>query len=165
MKPEVYSCLKMLEAFQNRMIQIWNTKSFGVAENLRIQYNDIRKLLLKHLDTNQIAFIPTVEGRYLFSDESFMILLNELISAADIAISYLRSLDMDLDKELQSKKEDLAKKEKELGLKETEIESLRKLLKDSLEAIKQYPELQRSRTVEEIKKSHRKIENSSRKIT
>ena len=64
---------------------------------------------------------------------------------------------------LFNKIKSVIKKEKELEIKEKETEFYKNLLKKSIEAIKQYPELQRSRTIEEIKKSHREIEKHSKK--
>ena len=70
---------------------------------------------------------------------------------------------MSLDKELQIKKQELSRKEEELERKQKDIESFERLLKKSYDAFKEYPELLRSKTVEEIKKSHREIEKHSRK--
>jgi len=164
MKSEIYSCLRMLESFNKNTTSIFNTKRVDSARKLRKQYRNIHKILLEHLDENQIKFIPTIESGIIGGSIPHQIgLVQELIVASDIAISYLRSLDMDLDKELKLKKKEITKKEKELELREEEIKYTRELLKKSLEAIKGFPELQRSKIVEEIKKSHREIEKHSKK--
>jgi ribosome recycling factor len=89
--------------------------------------------------------------------------LQELISASDIAISYLRSLEADLDKELREEKKKLRLKEDELARKEKEIESLGKIFKKSIEAVSQLPEVQRSKAVRDMKKAHREIEKYTKK--
>ena len=83
-------------------------------------------------------------------------LIKELTSASNIAISFLKSLDEDLDKALKLKEE-------ELRLKEKEICSLKKIFSESIEAICQLPEVQRSKAVETWKKSHREIEKHTKR--
>jgi len=163
MKQEVYSCLKVFESFNNRIVQICNSGRVDSVRGLRGQYEDIRNILKQHLTIDQMGFIPVVYDRSTYSTQLQIMLIQELITASDITVSYLRSLDMNINKELETQKAEVEKKKNELEIKEKEIESYKKLLKDSLEAIKQYPELQRSRTVEEIKKSHRAIEENTRK--
>ena len=163
MKQEAYSCLKMLESLQIRLITIYKIGGWDSAEDLGMEYGRIINLLENHLNKQQFDFIPIVQKEYLgSSDFTKMKYLRKLITANHITISYLKSLEMDLDKELTLKKEELTKKEKELELREKEVESLNKLLTKSLEAIKQFPELQRSKVVEEIKKSHRQIEEHTK---
>ena len=154
----------MLEALHARAINIHNMGNWGSARGLGHEYMRIYDLLSNYLDEEQIIFLPKV-SRYpdLTGDVRRIRFLQGVITSCNVAISYLNSLDMNLDKELIKKKEELILKEKYLEIKEKEVESYQKLLQKSLEAIKQYPELQRSRTVEETKKSHRQIEENSRK--
>lgn len=152
----------MFESLNSRIVQLHNNQSYVSARALRDQYNHLVGLLSKHLDGNQLEFIPTVSQDFVTSDLAKIRLIQELITTSDMIISFLGSMDMDLNRELYTKKEDLRKKENEINLREKEVESYKNLLKKSLEAIKHYPELQRSRTVEEIKKSHRRIEKNSK---
>jgi len=165
MKNEVYSCLKILEAFHDRVIKTFNLGVMGSYYDLGMEYIRLWSLLKKHLTLDQIQFIPYIETEFLpsYTNEQAEFIL-KLSTACSVAISYLHSLEMDLDKELSIKKEELKLKEKELESREKEIEFMNKLLNKSFDAIKQFPELQISKIVEEIKKSHRQIEEHSRKV-
>ena len=139
-----------------KIINTINIGAWNSARYLENEYIRISDLLKKYLTDEQIQFIPKVHSYpYSLSSSEKTDIILQLKTACGIAISYLHSLEMDLDKDLSIKRE-------ELKLKEKEIESYKKLFKDSLEVVKQYPELQRSRTVEETKKSHRGIEEHSR---
>jgi hypothetical protein len=59
---------------------------------------------------------------------------------------------------LSVKEKELKKKDDELRIKTEEVESLKKILKDSLEAVRQLPEIYRSKGVAALKKNHREIE-------
>ena len=146
----------MLESFNSNIIEVLNTGQVNSALGLAEQYVCVRTLLSKHLTSEQFDFIPSARIGILSSTASQIRLIQELITASSMAVSYLKSLDMNLDKEFELKKEELKRQEQE-------VESLKKLLNKSLEAIKNLPELQRSKIVEEIKKSHRQIEEHSKK--
>src|SRR3989338_2097526 len=104
MKHEVYSCLKMLEAFHDRVIKTHNLRVWGAYEHLGNEYQRIWGLLKKHLTQEQIQFIPEIETQYasIYGDEQREFIL-KLSTACSVAISYLHSLEMDLDKELSIK--------------------------------------------------------------
>ncbi len=162
MKSEIYSCFKMLQAFNKSCIDAFNSGAFESAFGLCGQYNQIIENLKQYLDFNQIKFVPIVhpspsDGMYPGA------LLHKLSSASGLLISYIRSTESNLDKELLQKVMELDKKEKELELKEKEIESLKKLLKKSIEAINELPEVFRSGAIADWKKNHRDIEEYSRK--
>lgn len=155
MKPELYSCLKMLEALNKSCTDTYNSgNTVNSAENLRAQYTDIYEILSKHLTNVQLKAIPFVKFRNFISEDTSKGLLQELISATRISSAYIRSLDQDLNKDLEEKKW-------ELELKEKEVQSLKKALKDAIEAIKKIPELLRSKAAAKatakIKKAHRNI--------
>jgi septal ring factor EnvC (AmiA/AmiB activator) len=157
MKPELYSCLKMLEALNKSCTDTYNSgNTVNSAENLRAQYTDIYEILSKHLTNVQLKAIPFVKFRNFISEDTSQGLLQELISATRISSAYIRSLDQDLNKDLEEKKQ-------ELELKEKEVESLKSALKDGIEAIKKIPEILRSEVVAKIKKAHRNIEHHKRK--
>jgi hypothetical protein len=155
MKPEIYSCLKMLESFRQDCRSIYNTRTYQSAISLLIQYQHIRDILSKNLSEEQIDFVPYIGDRHILADYQEAGLIQELISASGIAISYLRSLEGSLDNELREK-------QAELELKEKELESTKKILKDSIDAIKELPEVMRSGAVAEWKKKHREIEKYSK---
>ncbi|MFH1473733.1 MAG: hypothetical protein ABIE55_02465 [Candidatus Aenigmatarchaeota archaeon] len=159
LKPELYSCLKMLETLEDRCVKIYNSKNwdYRIASALIGRYLSIRSILLNHLKEEQGRFIPNVKSEIVtFGEEEAASLIQEILTASALASSYLRSLGGSLEKELEDKK-------KELGLKEKEMNSLKKILKDSLEAVGELPEVQRSKAVADWKKSHRDIEKNSRK--
>jgi len=163
MKHEVYSCLKMIESLYNRTINAYNIRGWGASNDLRDEFIRIRKLLMKYLSEEQFHFIPDVDHHYMTYESGMKQLILEVSTACDVTLSYLQSLEMDLNKELMNEKDKLRQREKELESREKEIEFMQKLLKKSLDAIKQFPELQRSKIVEDIKKSHRQIEEHTRK--
>ena len=158
MKPELYSCLKMLESFRDDVISTFDVKGpFPAAYDMSTHYSRMRRLLKKYLNPEQMKFVPFVTTLFKPADyNSRAAKLQELISASGIVISYLRSLDGSLDKEMEGKI-------KELELREKEIESKEKLVDKTVKNVKQLLELSRSRAVEETKKSHRGIEKHSRK--
>ena len=78
-------------------------------------------------------------------------------------LAYLRSLDMDLSKELIKEKKDIGRIKEELEFKTKEVESLKKIYEELVNIKQGLPELIRSRVTEEIKKSHRGIENNTNK--
>lgn len=163
MKHEVYSCLKMFESLHKRAINSYNIAAWSSASDLGEEYRRIWKLLEKYLSIEQLEFVKQVERDHIHYDHEKQEYIRKIITACSITLSYLQSLEMDLDKELIIKKDELKLKEKELESREKEIEYMQKLLNKSLEAIKQFPELQRSKIVEDIKKSHRQIEEHTKK--
>lgn len=155
MKPEVYSCLKMLEALNEDLRRIYG-KNFVNVRGFEKQYNLILQQLTLNLTEQQMRYIPYInEPSWSTLDERRSVFMQELITASGIAIAYLRSLESDLDKELKEKEAELKRKEKE-------AEEMAKFNNKMLEAIKNIPEFARSKIVEETKKSHRNIEQNSR---
>ena len=157
MKHEIYSCLKMLESLQQRINYTCKIGEWGAALALTNEYTRIWELLEKYLTNEQLQFIPKrINWNISFSSDRIkracILNLNPLCATA---IAYLRSLEMDFDKESRQKELDLESREKEIAFKE-------RLLNKSLDAIKAFPEWQRSKIVEETKKSHREIEKHSR---
>jgi septal ring factor EnvC (AmiA/AmiB activator) len=146
----------MLETFHEQLVIAYRNNE-QIAEKMLVQYEKIYEILKNHLDEKQMAFIPTVEPQYTQNIFAEKRLLMELISATSIAISYLRSLDSNVDKELQEK-------QKELEFQKKQNETMQKFLKDSIEAIKEIPEVLRSEAVEKWKKSHREIEKSTKNV-
>src|SRR5438445_1713683 len=114
-------------------------KETPIAEwGLLTQYNMIKGRLADCLEKEQLRCIPDVEmGSYRDT-------LLELSSASGIAIAFLRSLDSSPEKELEAREQELARGQKE-------VESMKKLLKESLEAVKEIPEVLRSKAVAEWK--------------
>lgn len=168
MKNELYSCLKMLESLYNRTINAHNIGRWEVAIYLNGEYIRIRNLLKKHLDEEKFDFVPSIEKASFSNyyrpydlEKAQKACVLSVAIACDIAISFLKSLEMSLDKELARQKTEFKLKEKELEFKENEVKHMGKLLSKSLEAIKEFPELQRSKIMEEIKKSHREIEKNT----
>lgn len=184
-KPEAYSCLKMLESLAQNCIAIHNAGKYESAQALYTQYASICSRLKENLSSEQFKFIPLV-GYHPPSERSFSssgfpyqeIRINytekedieykanfilSLASASDLAVSYLKSLEGDIDNDLQSKEHELKKKEKDLELREKEVESMKKYLKKMLAAADEFPEVQRSGAVAAWKKNHREIEENSKK--
>lgn len=154
MKQEVYSCLKMLEAFNKESTEIYNLENYESASTLDTQYYHIVNILEKHLTKDHMQFIPRTYGNSVSYDASKSLIL-ELISASAMAISFLRSLEGDLEKELRAKKEELKFKEKQLSLTQ-------KTFDKALNVIAQIPELKRSEAVNEMKRLHREIEKNTK---
>ncbi|MCW8965621.1 MAG: hypothetical protein OQK82_02895 [Candidatus Pacearchaeota archaeon] len=171
MKNEIYSCLKMLQALYNRTTNAHNIGRWEAAKYLNGEYIRIRNLLKKYLPIEQFEFIPSMQeadfskygGFYLENAQKGCI--SSVATACDVAISFLRSLEMSLDRELIKQKAEFNLKEKELELKEKEVEHMNNLLSKSLKAIEKFPELQRSKVMEDIKKSHREIEKNTNPYT
>jgi hypothetical protein len=148
-KPEIYSCLKMLESFKRSCVEIHNANIHGAASGLWKQYHLIEQRLSEHLTKEQMKFVPSVSPGSDFAHVA------ELSSAAGITISFLKSLEGSLAKELEAK-------ERELTRKEEELDRLRKILTKAVEAVSQVPEARRSGWVAEMKKAHREIEEHSK---
>ena len=166
MKPEIYSCMRMLDDFKIRLTNLYNIGSWGAIIPLQKQYKKICEILKENLTKDKYTMIHEVDisdfrNIYGSIDKVKKQDMEELLVSVSLTSTYLHSLEMSLDKELIKKKIEISKKEKELEIQQKEIESYKKLLKDSFDAIKQFPELQRSKTMEEIKKSHRGIENNT----
>jgi len=166
----------MLESLAETSLAAYKSERFDSAKNLAGQYNAIYDLLKEYLTSEQFKFVPRVSyyppsksnsSDYTESEEnnynaSFII---TLISATFLAVSYLESLEGDLDIELKAKEEELKIKEKDLELREKETDSLKKLFTKAIEAVSQLPEVQRSKAVADWKKNHREIDENSRKKT
>lgn len=167
MKPEIYSCLKMLETFSAKATNIHNVGGGDTSRYLYNEYNRIRSLLKKHLNKDQYDFIPELEDKDFRGYNSYDVAklkrswIMEIITACDVAKSFLKSLEMSLDKELIKQKAEMKLKQKELELKEKEIEHMQSLLSKSLKAIEKLPEVQRSKAVSDMKEYHRKIEQNT----
>lgn len=170
MENNIYSCLKILESLYNRTVNAYNIESWDVAQDLGEEYIRIYNLLEKHLSPEQIEFIPSLDGKTFYEhnyssktdfNNAKKAYLTQIATLCDIGVSFLKSLEMNLDKEFAKQKSEVKLKEKELELKEKEIEHMKKLLSKSIEAIKEFPELQRSKIVGEIKEAHRKIEKNT----
>ena len=166
MKPEIYSCMRMLDDFKIRLTNLYNIGSWGAIVPLQKQYKQICEILKENLSEEQYKMIHEVrisDFRNVYGNIEAIKKqdMEELLVSISLTSTYLHSLEMSIDKELIKKKIEVSKKEKELEIQQKEIESYKKLLKDSFEAIKQFPELQRSKMMEEIKKSHREIENNT----
>jgi hypothetical protein len=148
----------MLESLVDDIDESYKMEEFLTHFDYGNNYLRIMKNLKSHLTKEQLEFIPDIHVRYqsskVYQSNSLLVTRN----ACKMVISYLLSLDMDLNKELEQKKKDLEYREKEIAYKE-------KLLKESLDAINRFPELQRSKIVEETKKSHREIEKNSKDKT
>lgn len=162
----------MLEALYAKVLNTVNINGFAAAYNLGKEYLRIRGLLEKHLTEGQFDFIPIINeadfsGYYqnMEKEKAQRGYLISLATVCDISISFLKSLEMNLDKELAKQKIELKLKKEELEQKERENNHMQKLLSKSLEAIKEFPEYQRSKFVEGIKKSHREIEKNTNKET
>lgn len=170
MKKEVYSCLKTLEALNVGVKNMWVNDLLESATTLQKQYADICKVLKTHLSKDEFVMVQIVEPidfskNYVYPDDVKRGLLQRLVVALDMTISYLRSLDMDLNKELIKEKLEIKRQKEELESKTKQVESLQRtfetligILSNKKEGI---PELMRSRIVEEIKGSHRGIENNT----
>ena len=158
MKPEVYSCLKMLEDFNKNCTNIFYSHNFSSANSLRKQYCSVTGILKKHLKEEDKNFIPDIsDGCVSYNvEEAWSALIQELISASGMLIAFLKSMEGSLDREMEEKR-------KNLELREKEIEWKEKFVNKALQGIKDLPELQRSKIVESIKKSHREIEKHSKK--
>jgi hypothetical protein len=163
MKSETYSCLKMLESLLSSVVNAYKLSNWDSADELGNEYRRILDLLRSSLSREQIKYLPWVDTlSYTSLDIKKKSYILEVDRACRIAISYLESLDMDVDKELKAKKEQLTQKEQELNLRIKENDMLKKMLDGYLEATKRLPELARSKIVEETKKSHREIEKNSK---
>jgi len=166
MKPELYSCMKMLESLEkNCQMTIGEKFGLRVAQELVNQYSNVRRILHRNLSEEQLKFIPFVlsldeSSRHFPSEIDAIIVrgtkIQELRSACQMSVSFLRSLDGSLEKELEEMGKELKFREKEIDWKEKFVEKM-------LQGIKDLPELQRSKIVEGIKKSHREIEKHSKK--
>src|SRR4030042_5773410 len=111
MKTEIYSCLKMLESLYNRTINAHNIGRWEGAYYLGKEYIRIWFLLKKYLPENQFEFISPLKEEN-FSATYFgnglelaqKAYITSVATACDISLSFLKSLEMNLDKELAKKK-------------------------------------------------------------
>lgn len=169
MNNKVYSCLKMLEIFRTRIVNLWNISSIESVGSLQYQYSDICKILKENLSEDQFRLVQKIEitnfSNVVDLDESRKILMQRLMVATDMTIAYLRSLDMTLDKELSKEKSEVKKQRGELETQRKELESLKRIYEQIINLKEGMPELLRSRIVEETKKSHRGIEENTNKNT
>ena len=161
-KSELYSCLVMLESFRDSVAKVLDTSDDCVsAISLTGKYNLLREILSKNLTTEQMKFIPDVQNVPIVKGLNFDLTLRmfrskieDLLTASNMSIAYIRSLWGSMEMELEDKR-------KELELEKKENEAMRKFLKKSIEAVGQLPEVQRSKAVAEWKKAHREIEGHS----
>lgn len=162
MKPEVYRCLKMLEAFKVGVMNMWANALTESVSSLQKQYADICSILKKNLSVEEFEHIQLVEpvdlSRLLYPSQGKDALLQRLVVSVEITLAYLRSLDMDLSREVTRKELSLKKKEEELRIKEGEIESMKKVYSELVNIKRGLPELIRSEVTKEIKRNHRGIE-------
>lgn len=162
MKQEVYSCMRMIDNLKNNLINLHNIGQNNAIVLFQKNYSKICNVLKSLLTKEQYEMVQEVKegnlGNAVYPKETARVWMEELIVATSLTSTYLHSLEMSIDKELIKKKIEIDKKEKELEIQQKEIESYKKLLKKSFEAISQFPEMQRSKFVEETKKSHRGIE-------
>lgn len=162
----------MLESLYNRVTNAHNIGRWEAAHYFNEEYRRIWDLLKTHLTKEQFEFISPLEKKNFSSyynphekEKAQKACIMGAATACSISMAFLESLNMSLDKELANQKVEFRLKEKELELKEKEIEHMKKLLSKSLEAIKEFPELQRSKVMEDIKKSHREIEKNTNENT
>ena len=125
----------MLEALYERTVNAHNIGSWGSAHYLGEEYARIRSLLEKHLSKEQFEFISQIEkvdfSNYFNNyelEKAQKAYIMGVATACDIGLSFLKSLEMNLDKELAKQKVEFSLKEKELQLKEREVEHMQKLL-------------------------------------
>lgn len=171
MKKEVYSCLKILEALDVGVRNMWANDMLDSVGSLQKQYSGVCDVLETHLSSEEFKLIHLVEPvnfneyDYLHRDDVKRGLLQKIMVSLEMAISYLRSMDMDLNKEIIKEKLVIKRQREELDSRTKQVESLQKtfeILIDILSNKKEgIPELMRSRMVEEIKTSHRGIEKNT----
>lgn len=160
MKQQEYELLKMLEGFKSQLINLYNGTPKDelnyAIDGLVKQYNELIKNVFRLFPSERLNALYTIEDDTIpatYEHESRLALVSEMVSCLTLAINFLRSQDMDINKELEEK-------QRQLKLQTEEVERLRKLLKDAFDALKEFPEMQRSKFVEEMKKSHRAIEHN-----
>lgn len=171
MKKEVYSCLKTLEALSADIRIMWASGFIESAGFLQKRYSDICGVLTIHLTPEEFKMVQMVEPVNFFMsnhyrrDDAKRKLLQNLVTASNMTIAYLRSLDMDLDKELLKEKREINKQREELESKEKQVESLQRTFENLISILSNkkegIPELLRSRIMEEIKGSHRGMEKNT----
>lgn len=175
MKNEVYSILKSLEALNIGIKNMWTNDLLDSVGTLQIQYSDICNCLKIHLTPEEFKMIQIVEIERIFRDRNSMDLMNEdnkrrrllqsLLVASDMSLAYLRSLDMDLNKELIEERIKIKKQREELESKTKQVEDLQKTFESLINILSDkksgIPELVRSRLMEGIKESHRGIESNT----
>src|SRR3989344_305301 len=132
MEKEVYSCLKMLESLNAGVNHMWNNSFFESSDKLVLVYFNICSLLKSHLSTEEFKIIPIIKpvdlsGYNPSEKEDYLRrLLQVLVVVSDVTIAYLRSLDMDLVKELIKEKTEMKRQREELESKTKQYESLQK---------------------------------------
>jgi len=176
MKPEVYRCLKTLEAYKVGLMNMWANGYSDSAYFLQKQYSSVCEELKKYLSQEEFAMIQIVESvnlsNVMYKHEAELKMVNRLVVAVEMTLAYLRSLDMDLGrevtkKELELKKSEieLKKREDELKIREGEVESMKKIYSELVNIKRGLPELIRSEVTRGIKKSHRGIEENTNSNT
>jgi len=169
MKKKVYQCLKMLEALKVGVMNMWSNAFSESVIHLQQRYSDICEVLKENLSLEEYNVIPTITpldlgaiGRSYQREEAKTRLLQSLMVSIDMTIVYLRSLDMDLSKEIAKEKAELKKLKEEYKSKIAETDKLNKSLRTISETIthikKGVPEVIRSELMKGIKKNHREIE-------
>lgn len=170
MKKEVYSCLKTLEALNIGVKNMWMNDLLDSADSLQRQYSNLCDILKKHLSTEEFIMVQTVElvdfgESYVYPEKIRRSLLQKLTVSLDMTISFLRSLDMDLNNELIKEKVEIKKQKEELDSRAKQLESIQKTFETLINVLSDkkngVPELVRSRLMEDIKGSHRGIEKNT----
>ena len=165
MKKEVYRCLRTLEAYKIGLMNMWANAYTDSAPSLQEQYSKICEELKKHLSQEEFGMIHIVDSvdfsPFLYPSEAKTNLINELVVSVEMTLAYLRSLDMDLSREMVKKELELKRKEEELRIKGDEVESLKKVYSELVHIKRGLPEIIRSEVVKEIKKQHREIEENT----
>lgn len=162
MKKDIYSCLKVIESLRKSLIPVLESNAMcdDEMDNVILSYKEVRKILIKNLGGGDAGkFIPDLDycermpiDRYRAARSKGLEFLQKLL----MAISYIRSLEGSYEEEINKKKSELERNEKELKYQ-------KKLLDKSIEALKELPEALRSGVVLDIKKKHRDIEKHTKK--
>jgi len=156
----------MLQAFHDRVLALTYANRGGSAEALQQQYTSICNILKSHLTEEEFKMVQQIElvdfsTIYNSNGPTYQKVMDNLVVASEVTIAYLKSLDMNFDRELAKEKIEIKLLKNRLEADKKEVDSLKKILKDSAEAMKVMPELFRSKIVEETKKSHREIEKNT----
>ena len=104
MKKEAYRCLRTLEAYKVGLMNMWANAYTDSAPSLQEQYSKICEELKKHLSQEEFGMIQIVNpidfSRLLYPSEAKTNLINKLVVSVEMTLAYLRSLDMDLSREM-----------------------------------------------------------------
>lgn len=161
MKKEIYQCLVQLEALSKIMKRFMDGGIGAAVFNLEDAYNGICDILKENLSEMEFEHIHLVKFDKAESVVKRKGQMRTLYLALEMTIAYLKSFDMNFDKEKKRKENEFKEKEKEFKLREENLKQSQKIVDMLLNPKTGLPELIRSGIVRGVKENHRGIEKST----